>query len=74
MPIRFECPQGHSLQVRDDFPGKRAKCPTCGTVCVVPAAHEPVLGEGYTVCEDVRRRTLSPAYPAQPANLNQLLR
>lgn len=34
MPIRFECPQGHSLQVNDEFAGKRAKCPTCGTVCV----------------------------------------
>jgi len=36
MPIRFRCKCGKGLKVADSFAGKRAKCPKCGIVLVVP--------------------------------------
>jgi len=41
MPIRFACSCGKSLQVSDEAAGKRAKCPACGKVLVIPAARVP---------------------------------
>ena len=36
--IRFYCEQcGHKISVQDKYAGKRAKCPKCSTVFVVPA-------------------------------------
>ena len=38
MGIRFQCPNGHKLNVKADLAGKRANCPECGVKLVIPAA------------------------------------
>ena len=38
MGIRFQCPNGHKLNVKADLAGKRASCPECGVKLVIPAA------------------------------------
>jgi hypothetical protein len=38
MPITFRCSCGKTLQVKDEFAGRRVKCPACSGVAVVPAA------------------------------------
>lgn len=38
MGIRFQCPNGHKLNVKADLAGKRAICPNCGARLVVPSA------------------------------------
>jgi hypothetical protein len=37
MGIRFQCPNGHKLNVKTDLAGKRASCPECGAKLVIPA-------------------------------------
>jgi hypothetical protein len=36
MPIPMTCACGRSLRVKDEFAGRKAKCPGCGTVLTVP--------------------------------------
>ncbi|MEM9184883.1 MAG: DUF4339 domain-containing protein [Planctomycetota bacterium] len=36
MAIRFKCPNGHTLQVKQELAGKRGACPECRAVVVVP--------------------------------------
>lgn len=36
MPIAFDCTCGKTLRVPDEAAGKRAKCPACGIVGLVP--------------------------------------
>jgi hypothetical protein len=38
MGIRFQCPNGHKLNVKRELAGKRASCPECGAKLVIPAA------------------------------------
>jgi hypothetical protein len=38
MGIRFQCPNGHKLNVKTALAGKRAICPDCGVKLVVPSA------------------------------------
>jgi GYF domain 2 len=38
MGIRFQCPNGHKLNVKAELAGKRAICPNCGAKIVVPTA------------------------------------
>ncbi len=50
MPIAFGCHQcGKQLQARDEFAGRRLKCPGCGTILTIPggaaAAPPPMLQE-----------------------------
>lgn len=42
MPIKFRCTCGKVLAARDEHAGRRAKCPTCGTVVEVPKGSEAV--------------------------------
>lgn len=37
MGIRFACPNGHKLNVKAEFAGKRAICPHCNAKVLVPA-------------------------------------
>lgn len=37
MGIKFQCPNGHKLHVKNFLAGKRAICPKCGARVVVPA-------------------------------------
>jgi hypothetical protein len=50
MGIRFQCPNGHKLNVKADLAGKRASCPECGVKLMIPAASaEPVTAPAATV-------------------------
>lgn len=44
MPISFDCSCGKRFRVKDELAGKRARCPACGTVLVVPVA-DAVFGD-----------------------------
>jgi hypothetical protein len=46
MGIRFSCPNGHKLNVKDNLAGKRGICPACGAKFVIPAAGEPTQAVG----------------------------
>jgi hypothetical protein len=37
MGIRFACPNGHKLNVKEELAGKRAVCPDCGARFVIPS-------------------------------------
>jgi HEAT repeat protein len=55
MPIQITCPNGHRLQVKDQFAGKKARCPKCSATVVVPVIQRPpALAEdpGYEVVND----------------------
>jgi len=51
MYIQFTCPQGHNLRAPVSGAGKRAKCPHCGAIVLVPqiAQREPSQAAGNTV-------------------------
>lgn len=38
MPVKTQCQCGRSITARDEFAGKRVKCPDCGRVLHLPAA------------------------------------
>lgn len=38
MGIRFNCPNGHKLNVKEFLAGKRGVCPECGAKFVIPSA------------------------------------
>jgi hypothetical protein len=38
MGIRFSCPNGHKLHVKEFLAGKRGVCPSCGAKFVIPLA------------------------------------
>jgi hypothetical protein len=40
MGIRFSCPNGHPLHVKEHLAGKRGICPSCGAKFVIPAAND----------------------------------
>jgi hypothetical protein len=54
MGIRFSCPNGHKLNVKEHLAGKRGICPACGASFVIPAAIDaapagdspPAAGQG----------------------------
>jgi hypothetical protein len=72
MVIAFACECGRILHARDEHVGKRAKCPACGRVAVVPGA-EPEAAEsapasfrrktGTTGAETPDSYALQPAQP-----------
>jgi hypothetical protein len=47
MGIRFSCPNGHKLNVKEQLAGKRAVCPACGARFVIPTVGEltPTAGQ-----------------------------
>jgi len=40
MGIRFSCPNGHNLNVKEFLAGKRGVCPQCGARFVIPLASQ----------------------------------
>jgi hypothetical protein len=47
MAISFACECGKSLRTKDEFAGRRTRCPSCGTVLVVPLPTEPEMDDVY---------------------------
>jgi hypothetical protein len=53
MGIRFNCPNGHKLNVKEFLAGKRGVCPQCGAKFIIPehvAAPQPVgIGQSQSI-------------------------
>ena len=47
MPIDVQCPCGRTSVVPDQHAGKKAKCPACGAVVVIPGASRVVPTETH---------------------------
>jgi hypothetical protein len=66
MSISFACACGKGFSVRDEFAGKRTKCPACGSALTVPPAAdsqtEPELSD-----EDKAFRALAEAPEPEPS-------
>src|SRR5262245_12230491 len=41
MPITLQCPCGKTLQVDDQYLGKKTKCPACGNILLVEERAQP---------------------------------
>ena len=44
MGIRFKCPNGHALHVKNFLAGKRGVCPKCGVKVEIPSDSSDVDG------------------------------
>jgi hypothetical protein len=68
MGIRFSCPNGHRLHVKEDLAGKRGLCPNCGAKVLIPTAEqveEPaaVAAQGTQAVAHPPQRTAADALP-----------
>ena len=45
MGIRFNCPSGHKLNVKEFLAGKRGVCPQCGAKFIIPSPTEGAASE-----------------------------
>ena len=52
MGIRFRCPNGHKLHVKDFLAGKRGICPKCGAKFQIPEESDPELAKDLKKSED----------------------
>jgi DNA-directed RNA polymerase subunit M/transcription elongation factor TFIIS len=65
MAIPFTCPCGKKLQAKDDFAGRRMKCPSCQRVLNIPkASARTVLAPAGAKPLPVKRKTVGAAGPA----------
>lgn len=62
MGIRFQCPQGHALNVKAFLAGKRGICPECDARFIVPAQSG---GIAVPVDETAAAPSSPPALPQQ---------
>jgi hypothetical protein len=80
MGIRFLCPNGHRLNVKEDLAGRRGICPNCGAKFLIPSAdgsQQPVaVAATAAINPTVVRGSPDPAHaasgvrkPAQNADL-----
>jgi hypothetical protein len=65
MGIRFNCPNGHKLNVKEFLAGKRGVCPQCGAKFIIPTPAEGVPAEaaqpvGIGVSQSVEIAVLPP--------------
>ena len=51
MTIRFKCECGEPLRAPESFAGKKAKCPKCGNVVLVPSPSSVISGLEKARCE-----------------------
>jgi len=65
MGIRFCCPNGHRLNVKEFLAGKRGICPECGVKLRIPLQSDPRIEEER---ETRRRRKTLPSKPVTPPN------
>jgi hypothetical protein len=67
MGIRFLCPSGHKLNVKNFLAGKRAICPQCGAKVIVPDLPAEQAVESSSVDEIAPNPFAAPPGPATPA-------
>lgn len=70
MAIAVSCPCGRSMQVSDEWAGKRARCPTCNVVLVVPAAKKALADdvlEADLVDDAPPKKAAAPSAQVTPA-------
>lgn len=63
MGIVAFCPNGHRINVKDSFAGRKGRCPTCGTKFRVPAAGSAIPAAGSPL-PTARLLELAPAVVA----------
>ncbi len=68
MGIRFVCPNGHLLNVKEHLAGKRGICPDCGAKFVIPLASSPsttdaTLASATNPATQPESRPLAPSVP-----------
>jgi len=66
MPITVTCPCGFRTQVKDDFAGKRSKCPQCQGPIVVPRPEAGLLDVDDVKLLDEPDPAPKPAEPPKP--------
>ncbi|MBN2023396.1 MAG: hypothetical protein JW809_11465 [Pirellulales bacterium] len=76
MAIRVTCSCGYALVARDEFAGKRGRCPYCGEVLTVPAAPEQPAPGPTPPPQRERPAAPGPTPPPQreqPADIKEFL-
>ena len=74
MGIRFNCPSGHKLNVKEFLAGKRGVCPQCGAKFIIPTPAEAARAEasqpvGVGLSQSVEIATSSaPSYQVSSAS------
>jgi hypothetical protein len=67
MGIRFLCPSGHKLNVKNYLAGKRAICPQCGAKVIVPDLPEEPAAESPAADELATNPFAAPSGSAAPS-------
>lgn len=79
MGIRFSCPNGHKLHVKEFLAGKRGVCPSCGAKFVIPSPTESQSATTPAVpsadVPDPTQRTSSPSVviPVDPQTVSAVV-
>ncbi|MCI0638207.1 MAG: hypothetical protein L0Y72_01055 [Gemmataceae bacterium] len=68
MPILLQCRCGKKLKVRDEFAGKKVRCPACGEISV---AGEAILEPEILAPAPIIRPGPPPLQPVQPVRARQ---
>jgi hypothetical protein len=56
MQILVQCPKGHKLQVKEEYAGKKIRCPKCQEAVVVPAAEQATEEQAPALVATERER------------------
>lgn len=67
MGIRFLCPSGHKLNVKNYLAGKRAICPQCGAKVIVPDLPPESAAELPALAPTAENPFAAPAGPTAPS-------
>ena len=62
MGIRFRCPNGHKIHVKEFLAGKRGICPTCGASVPIP-----LVSDAEFARQSEKKTRRSPASPSSPS-------
>ncbi|MBY0229290.1 MAG: hypothetical protein K2W96_08440 [Gemmataceae bacterium] len=70
MPVIVKCPCGQAMQVRDEDRGKRAKCPSCSAVLLMPPPDPKALAVNDAPASPPRSvPPIPPPFPFSPASV-----
>src|SRR5438132_14078871 len=66
MPISMTCQCGKALRLKDEWVGKKAKCPQCGATFIVPAQGNAPVAMAKTVAAPSAARAAACAPRSRP--------